>query len=49
MSKTWSIAESMVFPVYAGVILTNQGRQGLRESVPRVCGGDPCNCPRFCI
>nr|DAP37897.1 MAG TPA: hypothetical protein [Caudoviricetes sp.] len=31
----------LVFPVYAGVILQNSVCPIIRNSVPRVCGGDP--------
>ena len=30
-----------VVPAYAGVILNYKGRNLLRNSCPRVCGGDP--------
>ena len=36
-----------VFPMYVGVILRKGEHVHLRDSIPHVCGGDPCS-GRFC-
>ena len=39
--RSLNVAEVLVFPVYAGVILRTWAGVLLMVGVPRVCGGDP--------